>query len=141
MDFLEQTLFTDQLSLRMLPSVLLGGHMRERNGGALQLRSNREYRMVKSALIEKMSEEYPGLSEDDIIRIVDLFFGEIAHHLQKGGRVELRSFGVFSVRLRQARDGRNPRTGVKVPVTAKHILHFKPGKLMRDRLQIKALID
>ena len=66
-----------------------------------------------------------------------LLFQDISDHLSKGGRVELRGFGVFSTRSREARMGRNPRTGQDVPVAAKKALHFKPGRQMLARLQAK----
>jgi integration host factor subunit beta len=56
--------------------------------------------------------------------------------LQKGGRVELRGFGAFSTREREARKGRNPRTGDQVDVDAKRVPYFKPGKEMRERLNL-----
>ncbi|HJP68834.1 MAG TPA: HU family DNA-binding protein, partial [Sphingomicrobium sp.] len=55
----------------------------------------------------------------------------------KGGRVELRGFGAFSTRQRDARVGRNPRTGASVDVSAKRVPYFKPGKEMRERLNLK----
>ena len=61
-------------------------------------------------------------------------FGEIASALARGDRVELRGFGAFSVKRREARIGRNPRTGDSVPVEDKHIPFFKTGKQLRDRL-------
>ena len=62
------------------------------------------------------------------------FFDEIAGRLAKGGRVELRGFGAFSTREREARKGRNPRTGESVDVPGKRVPFFKPGKEMRARL-------
>ena len=66
--------------------------------------------------------------------IVTAIFGEIAGALARGDRVELRGFGAFSVKRRDARMGRNPRTGDSVPVAEKHIPFFKTGKQLRDRL-------
>lgn len=65
---------------------------------------------------------------------MDIFFEEIAQRLAEGGRVELRGFGTFSTRERDARTGRNPRTGETVDVPAKRVPYFKPGKEMRERL-------
>lgn len=78
--------------------------------------------------------ENPALDSDTVERVVDLFFAEIATRLANGGRVELRGFGAFSTRVRDARTGRNPRTGECVQVPAKRMVHFKPGKEMRDNL-------
>ncbi|WP_336959768.1 integration host factor subunit beta [Sphingobium aquiterrae] len=93
--------------------------------------------MIRSELVQKLAEENQGLTLQEIERIVDLFFREIIERLADGGRVELRGFGAFSTRSRDARTGRNPRTGETVPVDAKRVPYFKPGKEMRDRLNTK----
>jgi integration host factor subunit beta len=90
--------------------------------------------MIRSELIQKLAEENPELGLQDVERIVDLFFKEIVDQLSSGGRVELRGFGAFTTREREARTGRNPRTGEQVPVSAKRVPYFKPGKEMRERL-------
>ncbi|EQA97602.1 integration host factor subunit beta [Sphingobium baderi] len=90
--------------------------------------------MIRSELIQKLAEENPELGLQDVERIVDLFFKEIVDQLSSGGRVELRGFGAFTTREREARTGRNPRTGEPVPVSAKRVPYFKPGKEMRERL-------
>ncbi len=71
---------------------------------------------------------------EEVEQVVDVFFEEISERLAEGGRVELRGFGAFSTRERQARTGRNPRTGEKVEVPAKRVAYFKPGKEIRERL-------
>lgn len=71
---------------------------------------------------------------EEIERVVEVFFDEIARRLADGGRVELRGFGAFSTRERNARKGRNPRTGETVEVAEKRVPYFKPGKEMRQRL-------
>ncbi len=78
----------------------------------------------------------PDLSSREIERIVDIFFEEITTRLVEDGRVELRGFGAFSTRARDARTGRNPRTGEAVDVDAKRVPYFKPGKEMRLRLNV-----
>lgn len=90
--------------------------------------------MVGSDLIDRIAVENPGLSQNDVEKIVETFFGAIMAQLNAGGRVELRGFGAFSVRSYNARAGRNPRTGETVPVEAKKRPHFKPGKQMLARL-------
>ncbi|HAF40486.1 MAG TPA: integration host factor subunit beta [Sphingobium sp.] len=90
--------------------------------------------MIRSELIQKLTEENPELTVPEVERIVDLFFKEIVDRLATGGRVELRGFGAFTTRAREARTGRNPRTGEQVPVCAKRVPYFKPGKEMRERL-------
>ena len=90
--------------------------------------------MTKSELITYLAEENPHLYQRDVERIVTTVFDEIALALSKGDRVELRGFGAFSTREREARKGRNPRTGETVDVPAKRVPYFKPGKDMRRRL-------
>lgn len=80
--------------------------------------------------------ENPDLSAAEIESIVDTFFDEITRRLISDGRVELRGFGAFSTRARDARTGRNPRTGEAVDVQAKRVPYFKPGKEMRARLNV-----
>ncbi|KKW92555.1 MULTISPECIES: integration host factor subunit beta [Sphingobium] len=95
--------------------------------------------MIRSELIQRLAEENPTLNLQEVERIVDLFFKEIVDRLSNGGRVELRGFGAFTTRARDARTGRNPRTGEQVPVDAKRVPYFKPGKEMRERLNVKAI--
>ena len=92
--------------------------------------------MIRSELIDKLIDKNPGLSTRDIEAIVDCFFEEVVSQLAHGGRVELRGFGTFSTRERDARTGRNPRTGDAVKIDAKRVPHFKPGKEMRARLNV-----
>src|SRR4029077_5745879 len=90
--------------------------------------------MTKSELIQKLAEANPHLYQRDVEGIVTAIFDEIASALARGDRVELRGFGAFSVKRRDARTGRNPRTGDAVDVAEKHIPFFKTGKQLRDRL-------
>jgi integration host factor subunit beta len=90
--------------------------------------------MIRSELIQKIAEENPHLVQQDVAKIVNTIFGEITEALANGNRVELRGFGAFSVKKRDARTGRNPRTGESVQVDQKHVPFFKTGKLLRDRL-------
>lgn len=90
--------------------------------------------MTKSDLILRLAELYPHLLQRDIERIVGTVFDEITNALARGNRVELRGFGAFSVKQRDARQGRNPRTGEAVSVSEKRVPFFKTGKQLRDRL-------
>jgi integration host factor subunit beta len=90
--------------------------------------------MIKSELIQRISEENPHLYQRDVERIINTVFGEIGGALSRGDRVELRGFGAFSVKERPARTGRNPRTGAPVQVEAKRVPFFKTGKELRERL-------
>jgi integration host factor subunit beta len=90
--------------------------------------------MIRSELLQALSRENPELRAEEIESVVDIFFDEISEKLAKGGRVELRGFGAFSTRERDARQGRNPRTGETVSVPGKKVPYFKPGKEIRQRL-------
>ena len=90
--------------------------------------------MIRSELIQKIAEENPHLFQRDVERIVATIFDEVTGALVRGDRVELRGFGAFSVKKRDGRTGRNPRTGEAVEVEEKHVPFFKTGKLLRDRL-------
>ncbi|MBB5516715.1 integration host factor subunit beta [Rubricella aquisinus] len=90
--------------------------------------------MIKSELIQKIADENPHLYHRDVERIVATVFDEIIEALADGKRVELRGFGAFSVKKRDARVGRNPRSGEQVEVEEKYVPFFKMGKLLRERL-------
>ena len=90
--------------------------------------------MIRSELLQKLASDNPELRAQEVEQVVDIFFEEIAQRLAEGGRIELRGFGAFSTREREARTGRNPRTGEAVDVPAKRVPYFKPGKEMRNAL-------
>jgi len=90
--------------------------------------------MIRSELLQELHKDNPDLRAEEIEQVVDVFFDEIAGRLAEGGRVELRGFGAFSTRDREARTGRNPRTGEAVSVPAKSVPYFKAGKEIRKRL-------
>lgn len=93
--------------------------------------------MLRSDLIATLARDHPELGTETAERIVASFFEAIAGRLARGGRVELRRFGVFSTRAREARKGRNPRTGADVAVEAKRALHFRPAKELKLQLDAK----
>ncbi len=95
--------------------------------------------MIKSELFQKIADENPHLYQRDVERIVGTIFDEVVEAMARGDRVELRGFGAFSVKKRDARVGRNPRTGESVKVDEKHVPFFKTGKLLRDRLNGKRI--
>lgn len=90
--------------------------------------------MIKSELIAKLAEENPHLFQRDVERVVSTIFDSITDALSEGDRVELRGFGAFSVKERDSRIGRNPRTGEAVEVPRKFVPFFKTGKELRERL-------
>lgn len=92
--------------------------------------------MIRSELVQLIANDNPDLALRDVEAIVSTFFDEIIERLAADGRVELRGFGAFSTRGRDARTGRNPRTGETVSVNAKRVPYFKPGKEMRARLNV-----
>jgi integration host factor subunit beta len=97
--------------------------------------------MTKSQLIQRIAELNPHLYQRDVERIVSTVFDEISTALADGDRVELRGFGAFSVKVRDSRVGRNPRTGATVRVARKAVPFFKTGKQLRDMLNIGSPSD
>ena len=93
--------------------------------------------LIKSQLIQNITEANPHLFVRDVERIVNTIFNEITNSLAEGKRVELRGFGAFNVQHRKARTGRNPRTGDAVTVEEKYIPRFKTGKELRVKLNSK----
>jgi integration host factor subunit beta len=90
--------------------------------------------MTRSELIAGLAEDNPHLTIGDVERIVAAFFDEMTEALARGERVELRGFGAFTVKHRNARAGRNPRTGETVDVAQKSVPFFKAGKELRERI-------
>lgn len=90
--------------------------------------------MTRSELVQRIADNNPDLYLRDIERIVSIFFEEITDALARGDRVEIRGFGAFSVKKRDVRTGRNPRTGESVDVEEKYVPFFKTGKQLRERL-------
>ena len=90
--------------------------------------------MIKSELIKRISSQNPHHYDRDIEKVVNAILNEMIEALRRGDRVELRGFGAFSAKLREAHQGRNPRTGVTVEVRKKAVPYFKTGKEMRARL-------
>jgi integration host factor subunit beta len=90
--------------------------------------------MTRSELIAQLAQSNPHLRQPDVELIVSTIFDEITEALSRGDRVELRGFGAFSIKKRDPRTGRNPRTGTAVEVSAKAVPYFKPGKELRERV-------
>ena len=97
--------------------------------------------MTKSELIARLAEKNPHLYQREVERIVSTIFEEITAALGQGNRVELRGFGAFSIKKRNARSGRNPRTGETVHVEEKSVPFFKVGKELRLRLNKQRPLD
>ena len=90
--------------------------------------------MTRAELIAELAASHPHLRQEDAEQIVATIFDQITAALARGGRVELRGFGAFTVKQRPARIGRNPRTGVTVQVDEKTVPYFKAGREMLHRL-------
>ena len=92
--------------------------------------------MIKSELAARIAAQNPHLYNRDVQKVVGAILNQIISAMTQGNRVELRGFGAFSVRIRRARTGRNPRTGSVVQVVEKAMPYFKPGKEMVGRLNV-----
>lgn len=90
--------------------------------------------MIRSDLIARLTELHPQLQIKDAELAVKVIVDALCSALSKGGRVEIRGFGSFGLNYRPQRQGRNPKTGVKVQVPAKYVSHFKAGKELRERV-------
>lgn len=92
--------------------------------------------MTKSELIESIALKQAQLSAKDVELAVKTIIEHMSQSLSTGGRIEIRGFGSFSLHYREPRRGRNPKTGDAVELTGKYVPHFKPGKELRDRVNL-----
>ncbi len=90
--------------------------------------------MTKSELVEKLASKVNHLPFKDVEQIVKSILEKMTASLANHNRVEIRGFGSFSLHYRAPRQGRNPKTGIKLALNGKHVPHFKPGKDLRDRV-------
>ena len=90
--------------------------------------------MTKSELIEQLAEGHEILNKNDAEMVINLIFGRITNALADGDRVEIRGFGSFSVRERDAREARNPKSGELVEIPSRKTPFFKTGKELRERV-------
>lgn len=90
--------------------------------------------MVKSELLSAMVNKFPNHPERDIELALHCILEQMAEALESGDRIEIRDFGSFDLRHRPARLARNPKTGESVQLPVKTVVHFKPGKQMRERV-------
>jgi integration host factor subunit beta len=96
------------------------------------------FAVIKSELIDRISVQNPHLYRQDAEKIVNTIFSVITAAMARGDRVELRGFGVFFVKFREGRTGRNPRTGTLVSVERKAVPFFRSGREMKSRLNSHA---
>lgn len=92
--------------------------------------------MIKADLVNKLAEEM-NISKQEAETGVNFFFKAIKDAIQRGEEIELRGFGSFRFRQRDARSGRNPRTGEPVHVPPKKVLYFKPSKILKNMINKK----
>ncbi|CAN5454903.1 integration host factor subunit beta [soil metagenome] len=92
--------------------------------------------MTKADLVESVAKEAE-MTKKDAEQLVEIIFDSIVSTLNKGEKIELRGFGSFRVRHRNARKGRNPKTGEAVNIPAKRVAYFKPGKDLKELINIK----
>ena len=97
--------------------------------------------MTKSELIELMAERQPQLSHKDIELAVKTMIEHMSQVWATGSRIEIRGFGSFSLHYREPRMGRNPKTGDTVQLPGKYVPHFKPGKELRERVNLSLNTD
>ena len=90
--------------------------------------------MVKSELATKLNEKFPELKSSDVEFALGFILTQMSHALAQGERIEIRGFGSFNVHHHAPRLARNPKTGESVDLPAKAVVHFKPGKEMRERV-------
>ena len=90
--------------------------------------------IVKSQLIERLAKKQPFISLEEVHNLVNLVLETTTDTLRQGGRIEMRGFGAFSIRYHQARQARNPKTGEQLVTEPYDGVHFKPGKLLRERI-------
>lgn len=95
--------------------------------------------MIRSALVDRVCKQNPHLTRIEVEELIKALLDEITTALARGDRVEIRGFGTFSTRSREARSGRNPRTGALVSVKKKASPHFKAGKKLKDQLNPDSL--
>ncbi|MEW6570870.1 MAG: HU family DNA-binding protein [Nitrospirota bacterium] len=93
--------------------------------------------MTKSVLIERVAEKVGSLTSKQTEIVVEAVFDSIREALIKGEKIEIRGFGNFKPKSRRARRARNPKTGEKVDVPSKRVLHFKVGKALREAMNSK----
>jgi integration host factor beta subunit len=93
--------------------------------------------MTKSVLIEKVSEKVGSLTRKQTEIVVETVFDSIKEALVSGEKIEIRGFGNFKLKNRRPRKARNPKTGEKVDVPEKRVLHFKAGKALREAMNSK----
>ncbi|MHC4883729.1 MAG: HU family DNA-binding protein [Planctomycetota bacterium] len=102
--------------------------------------SHRPKSCNKHNVVRKVSAR-TGLSQETVRQVIQAFFDEVTCDMARGNRLELREFGIFSVKQRPARMGRNPQTGESVVISSRRVAHFKPGKEMKARVMDESAVE
>ena len=97
----------------------------------------KDIRMTRAELIDRLAAQQHHLTAEDVELAVKMIVDQLSGALARGERIEIRGFGAFSLRTRESRVGRNPRTGEPVEVLAKRIPYFRPGKELRERVDFE----
>ena len=90
--------------------------------------------MNRSGIVAKLSELYPKINRKEIDGLVRNLFGEMVDNIAEGARIEIRGFGCFSLKERSAGVIRNPRDGVSIDSDGRHVVYFRAGKELKDRV-------
>ena len=90
--------------------------------------------MNKSDLFEIVGKKFRHLPSREVEKIIQKIFSSIVESLSSGKRVEIRGFGTFSIKNRKERVGRNPKTGIEAPITARKVVTFKPSQIMKEKI-------
>lgn len=90
--------------------------------------------MTKKDIVDRIVQK-TGLKYLDVKKVVQMTFDTMAEALTSGEKIELRNFGVFKVKIRKAKKGRNPRTGEEVPVPERKVVVFKPGLELKEKVK------
>jgi integration host factor subunit beta len=94
--------------------------------------------MTRTELIDRLADGQPHLNQEDVELAVKTMLDQMSDTLAHGERIEIRGFGAFSLRRRASRVGRNPKTGAPVALPERHVPYFKPGKELRERVDVHA---
>ncbi len=97
--------------------------------------------LTKSELIDRIVARQTLLTAKDVELAVKTVLEQMSEALATGGRIEIRGFGSFSLHYREPRIGRNPKTGEAVTLAGKYVPHFKPGKELKDRVNLSIQLE
>ena len=89
---------------------------------------------IKSKLVSEISKDMEKLSESDVSTCINLILEKMIKHLSEKGRIEIRNFGTFNLHYKPSRKAHNPKTGEKLMTKPKYVVHFKPGKIMKEKI-------